>query len=287
MLRLDHEMRHALLKRVDHDVRQLAVHPVGAADAIADLEAHVSLLSTPTGREPERRSETRVRHEWKNAPRPSVLLTQAGVSRRSNMSYPRKHPWFHRMAFGLALASVMFVGRASVAPAKIDPGTHGSGRVTAGGWSGMVDLESGIPLSAGIPLGDERVHRRAGRRRDPVPLARDPDPGRGGRNRRARGRRSVSDRRQRPARRVARRPRRRAARRRAPRSSPRARAPRPTAQADIERMRADLDGPRLIDRSTRNAKRARTGPLSRGWSDHPAYPKTWPGPAVAQLAGSR
>lgn len=71
------------------------------------------------------------------------------------MSYPREHRWFHRMAFGLAFASVMFAGRASVAPAKIDPGTHGSGRVTAGGWSGMVDLESGIPLSAGIPLGDE------------------------------------------------------------------------------------------------------------------------------------
>ena len=50
LLRLDHEMCHALLERVDDDVRQLAVHPVGAADAIADLEAHVSLLFTPTGR---------------------------------------------------------------------------------------------------------------------------------------------------------------------------------------------------------------------------------------------
>ena len=39
------------------------------------------------------------------------------------MSYPRKHRWFHRMALGLALASVMFAGRASVASAKIDPGT--------------------------------------------------------------------------------------------------------------------------------------------------------------------
>ena len=26
----------------------------------------------------------------------------------------------------------------------------------AGGWSGMVDLESGVPLSAGIPHGDEQ-----------------------------------------------------------------------------------------------------------------------------------
>ncbi len=72
------------------------------------------------------------------------------------MSYPRKHRWFSRMALGLALASVMFVGRASVAPARIDPGTQGSGYVKAGGWSGMVDLESGVPLSAGIPNGDEQ-----------------------------------------------------------------------------------------------------------------------------------
>jgi hypothetical protein len=71
------------------------------------------------------------------------------------MSYPRRHRWFRRMVFGLAFASVLFAGRASVVAAKIDPGTHGSGHVTAGGWSGMVDLETGIPLSAGIPRGDE------------------------------------------------------------------------------------------------------------------------------------
>ena len=39
------------------------------------------------------------------------------------MSYPRKHRWFHRLALGLALASVMFAGRASVVSATIDPGT--------------------------------------------------------------------------------------------------------------------------------------------------------------------
>jgi hypothetical protein len=43
-----------------------------------------------------------------------------------------------------------------VAAAKIDPGTGGSRYVAAGGWSGPVDLESGIPLSAGIPHGDEQ-----------------------------------------------------------------------------------------------------------------------------------
>jgi hypothetical protein len=68
------------------------------------------------------------------------------------MSYPREHRWFRRIAFGLAIASVVVAGRAS---AMIDPGTHGSQQVKAGGWSGAVDIESGIPLSAGIPLGDE------------------------------------------------------------------------------------------------------------------------------------
>ena len=72
------------------------------------------------------------------------------------MSYRRRHRWFRRMALGLAFASVMFAGRASVAAAKIDEGTDGSRYVAAGGWSGQVDPESGIPLSAGIPQGDEQ-----------------------------------------------------------------------------------------------------------------------------------
>ena len=69
------------------------------------------------------------------------------------MSFPKRHRWFSRIAFGLAVTSVVVAGRAS---AMIDPGTHGSQHVTAGGWSGQVDLESGIPLSAGIPHGDEQ-----------------------------------------------------------------------------------------------------------------------------------
>jgi hypothetical protein len=72
------------------------------------------------------------------------------------MSYPRRNRWFRRTAVGFAFASVMFAGSTSVVAAMIDPGTNGSDYVTAGGWSGMVDLESGIPLSAGIPHGDER-----------------------------------------------------------------------------------------------------------------------------------
>jgi hypothetical protein len=72
------------------------------------------------------------------------------------MSYRRRHRWFRRMALGLAFASVMFAGQVSVAAAKSDEGTGGSRYVSAGGWSGLVDMESGIPLSAGIPEGDEQ-----------------------------------------------------------------------------------------------------------------------------------
>ena len=72
------------------------------------------------------------------------------------MSYRRRHRWFRRMALGLAFASVVFAGRVSVAAAKFDEGTGGSRYVSAGGWSGPVDKESGIPLSAGIPHGDEQ-----------------------------------------------------------------------------------------------------------------------------------
>src|SRR6186997_1907381 len=40
------------------------------------------------------------------------------------MSYSRRHRWIPRLALGLAVASVMFVGRASVAAAKVDEGTN-------------------------------------------------------------------------------------------------------------------------------------------------------------------
>jgi hypothetical protein len=72
------------------------------------------------------------------------------------MSYRRRHRWFRRMALGLAFSLAVFAGRASVAAAKFDEGTQGSRYVAAGGWSGLVDMESGIPLSAGIPEGDEQ-----------------------------------------------------------------------------------------------------------------------------------
>ena len=72
------------------------------------------------------------------------------------MSYRRRHRWFRRMALGLAFASVLFAGSVVDAAAKFDEGTGGSRYVVAGGWSGPVDMESGIPLSAGIPNGDEQ-----------------------------------------------------------------------------------------------------------------------------------
>jgi hypothetical protein len=60
------------------------------------------------------------------------------------------------MVVGLAFAVAVFAGRTSVAAAKFDEGTQGARYVTAGGWSGEVDMESGVPVSAGIPEGDEQ-----------------------------------------------------------------------------------------------------------------------------------
>ncbi len=47
------------------------------------------------------------------------------------MSYRRKHRWFRRMALGLAFASVLVAGRASVAAAKIDETASRSYEVSA------------------------------------------------------------------------------------------------------------------------------------------------------------
>jgi len=45
------------------------------------------------------------------------------------MSYSRRHRWFPRLALGLAVASVMFVGRASVAAAKVDEGASAAQKI--------------------------------------------------------------------------------------------------------------------------------------------------------------
>ncbi|MGZ8782953.1 MAG: hypothetical protein ACXWZB_05590 [Gaiellaceae bacterium] len=46
------------------------------------------------------------------------------------MSYRRRHRWFRRMALGLAFATAIFAGQASVAVAKVHEGTNSSGHVT-------------------------------------------------------------------------------------------------------------------------------------------------------------
>ena len=61
------------------------------------------------------------------------------------MTYRRRHRWLRRFALGLAFAAF-----ASPAAAKFDEGANGNRYVTAGGWSGLVDQDTGVPLSAGI-----------------------------------------------------------------------------------------------------------------------------------------
>lgn len=72
------------------------------------------------------------------------------------MKYRRRQRWLRRLALGFAFATAMFAGKVSVAAAVVDEGGKGSTIVSAGGWSGAVDPDSGIPLSAGIPQGDEQ-----------------------------------------------------------------------------------------------------------------------------------
>jgi hypothetical protein len=67
------------------------------------------------------------------------------------MTYRRRHRWLRRLALGLAFAT--FVAPAAARP---DEGGGGFTIVTAGGWTGPVDPETGIPLSAGIPPVDEQ-----------------------------------------------------------------------------------------------------------------------------------
>ena len=66
------------------------------------------------------------------------------------MTYRRRHRWLRRLALGFAFAT--FVAPAA---AQLDEGSGVPSVVTAGGWTGLVDTETGIPLSAGIPQGDE------------------------------------------------------------------------------------------------------------------------------------
>ena len=65
------------------------------------------------------------------------------------MTYRRRHRWLRRFALGLAFAT--FAAPAAAKPTKADDGLR---YVTAGGWSGYVDAETGIPVSAGITQDD-------------------------------------------------------------------------------------------------------------------------------------
>lgn len=72
------------------------------------------------------------------------------------MSFRRRQRWLRRLALGFALATAVAAGNASYAFAKVDEGGSGSHYVSTPGWSGLVDNESGVPLAAGIPEGDEQ-----------------------------------------------------------------------------------------------------------------------------------
>lgn len=65
------------------------------------------------------------------------------------MSFRRRHRWFRRFALGLALVTAS-LAHVSLAAAKVDQGGSASRYVSTEGWSGPVDMETGIPLSAGI-----------------------------------------------------------------------------------------------------------------------------------------
>lgn len=72
------------------------------------------------------------------------------------MKFRRRQRWLRRMALGFAFATAVFAGKVSMAAAALDEGGAGTQIVTAGGWSGAVDANTGIPSSAGIPTGDEQ-----------------------------------------------------------------------------------------------------------------------------------
>jgi hypothetical protein len=72
------------------------------------------------------------------------------------MTYRRRQRWLRRLALGFAFATALFAGKVTPAAAVVDEGGSGTRIVSAGGWSGVVDADTGIPLSAGIPQGDEQ-----------------------------------------------------------------------------------------------------------------------------------
>ena len=72
------------------------------------------------------------------------------------MTFRRRQRWLRRLALGFAFATALFAGKVSAAWAVVDEGGSGTRIVSAGGWSGAVDADTGIPASSGIPQGDEQ-----------------------------------------------------------------------------------------------------------------------------------
>lgn len=66
------------------------------------------------------------------------------------MKFRRRQRWLRRFALGFAFATALFAGKVSPAGAKYDEGGANGQIVTAGGWSGVVDADTGVPVSAGI-----------------------------------------------------------------------------------------------------------------------------------------
>lgn len=76
------------------------------------------------------------------------------------MSFRRRHRWFRRMALGLAFATAVFAGRASVAAAKLEEGTGSrtGSTVSAASVGGPAVI---TVQSTGSPRPDDRPDRFA------------------------------------------------------------------------------------------------------------------------------
>jgi hypothetical protein len=67
------------------------------------------------------------------------------------MTFRRRQRWLRRLALGFAFGAIAVAGSMSSARAEPEDTALGWSYASAGGWSGAVDSDSGIPLSAGIP----------------------------------------------------------------------------------------------------------------------------------------
>lgn len=66
------------------------------------------------------------------------------------MTFRRKQRWLRRFALGFAFATALLAGNVSPAWGKYDEGGANGYMVSVGGWSGIVDADTGVPVSAGL-----------------------------------------------------------------------------------------------------------------------------------------